>query len=115
MTDTHTAVTCFFFPAEDGIRAATVTGVQTCALPISPPASAVVPLIVRVEPAKRHQLTLGGGVEFDPLKTDLHLLVGWDDHNFLGGLRSFHAEVKPGVVLYPLRMQTPIDAPTNLL
>src|SRR5207245_11723931 len=25
----------FFFPAEDGIRAATVTGVQTCALPIS--------------------------------------------------------------------------------
>src|SRR5207245_7401654 len=27
---------CFFFPAEDGIRDATVTGVQTCALPISP-------------------------------------------------------------------------------
>src|SRR5207245_4307646 len=25
----------FFFQAEDGIRAATVTGVQTCALPIS--------------------------------------------------------------------------------
>src|SRR5438128_10364756 len=28
-------VNCFFFQAEDGIRAATVTGVQTCALPIS--------------------------------------------------------------------------------
>src|SRR5689334_23431263 len=27
----------FFFQAEDGIRAGTVTGVQTCALPISPP------------------------------------------------------------------------------
>src|SRR5690554_5891457 len=26
---------CFFFPAEDGIRDADVTGVQTCALPIS--------------------------------------------------------------------------------
>src|SRR5690606_40392695 len=25
---------CFFFPAEDGIRAFHVTGVQTCALPI---------------------------------------------------------------------------------
>src|SRR5688572_31829356 len=25
---------CFFFQAEDGIRALTVTGVQTCALPI---------------------------------------------------------------------------------
>src|SRR5207245_6848727 len=29
-------VCCFFFQAEDGIRDATVTGVQTCALPISP-------------------------------------------------------------------------------
>src|SRR5438128_6859670 len=28
----------FFFQAEDGIRDATVTGVQTCALPICPPA-----------------------------------------------------------------------------
>src|SRR2546430_3023344 len=28
----------FFFQAEDGIRDLTVTGVQTCALPISPPA-----------------------------------------------------------------------------
>src|SRR5207245_3716416 len=29
----------FFFQAEDGIRDATVTGVQTCALPICPPSS----------------------------------------------------------------------------
>src|SRR5207245_8001708 len=29
----------FFFQAEDGIRDATVTGVQTCALPISGPRS----------------------------------------------------------------------------
>src|SRR2546430_15298258 len=28
-------VICFFFQAEDGIRDLTVTGVQTCALPIS--------------------------------------------------------------------------------
>src|SRR5207248_7579689 len=27
-------IVCFFFQAEDGIRARTVTGVQTCALPI---------------------------------------------------------------------------------
>src|SRR6266478_6945563 len=31
-------VFCFFFQAEDGIRVLTVTGVQTCALPISPEA-----------------------------------------------------------------------------
>src|SRR5207248_8811718 len=30
----------FFFQAEDGIRDRTVTGVQTCALPISDPTSA---------------------------------------------------------------------------
>src|SRR5690554_7321973 len=30
----------FFFQAEDGIRDADVTGVQTCALPISPSSSA---------------------------------------------------------------------------
>src|SRR5699024_11218810 len=28
-------ITCFFFQAEDGIRDRNVTGVQTCALPIS--------------------------------------------------------------------------------
>src|SRR5699024_4305217 len=31
---------CFFFQAEDGIRDRNVTGVQTCALPISPLATA---------------------------------------------------------------------------
>src|SRR3989442_10398483 len=35
---------CFFFQAEDGIRDADVTGVQTCALPISLPALNVMPL-----------------------------------------------------------------------
>src|SRR5436305_14640458 len=30
-------IICFFFQAEDGIRDADVTGVQTCALPILPP------------------------------------------------------------------------------
>src|SRR5699024_11353256 len=34
---THTVILliCFFFQAEDGIRVRNVTGVQTCALPIS--------------------------------------------------------------------------------
>src|SRR5256886_5663544 len=34
MLRTDTGVYCFFFQAEDGIRDLTVTGVQTCALPI---------------------------------------------------------------------------------
>src|SRR5699024_11719569 len=34
---TCVSVLVFFFQAEDGIRVRNVTGVQTCALPISPP------------------------------------------------------------------------------
>src|SRR6266487_4028547 len=42
----------FFFQAEDGIRAGRVTGVQTCALPISFPAARVVmTAAVMVDPA----------------------------------------------------------------
>src|SRR5260370_40641300 len=31
----YASLSCFFFQAEDGIRDSSVTGVQTCALPIS--------------------------------------------------------------------------------
>src|SRR2546430_11015503 len=51
----------FFFQAEDGIRDLTVTGVQTCALPISPPSPAAVgPLLVA---------GLGGGMVTSPNMT----------------------------------------------
>src|SRR5208282_6176807 len=45
----------FFFQAEDGIRDATVTGVQTCALPILPRGSRrVIPLLMGpIERSKR--------------------------------------------------------------
>src|SRR2546429_6961206 len=33
------SLSCFFFQAEDGIRDVAVTGVQTCALPISSPSA----------------------------------------------------------------------------
>src|SRR5690606_40514943 len=41
-------VYCFFFQAEDGIRAFHVTGVQTCALPISVSVSIEVGSVARV-------------------------------------------------------------------
>jgi outer membrane protein insertion porin family/translocation and assembly module TamA len=77
-------------------------------------ASTVVPVHVKVEPAKLHELKLGGGVEFDPIKTDLHAVAGWEDHNFLGGLRTYSVSFKPGVVLYPLRVNSWV-APQRLL
>src|SRR5687767_15863438 len=51
---------CFFFQAEDGIRDKLVTGVQTCALPISPLGQferAAQPDVLRV-PLRPHD---GGG------------------------------------------------------
>src|SRR5205823_11980885 len=38
----------FFFQAEDGIRDKLVTGVQTCALPISTAKNTIAPLILRM-------------------------------------------------------------------
>jgi outer membrane protein insertion porin family/translocation and assembly module TamA len=73
-------------------------------LPDPPPADHVVPLTVNTEPTRLRQITLGGGVEIDEIKTDLHLLAGWEDHNFLGGLRDLALTFKPGAVLYPVRI-----------
>jgi outer membrane protein assembly factor BamA len=81
---------------------------------LTDPPSRVVPLVVQVQPAKLRQFRLGGGVEFDAIKTDLHGLVSWEDHDFLGGLRDFTVELKPGIVPYPTRLSEP-TWPTNYL
>src|SRR5260370_15139660 len=41
---------CFFFQAEDGIRDSSVTGVQTCALPILPKDGELRKALVRLLP-----------------------------------------------------------------
>jgi outer membrane protein assembly factor BamA len=64
----------------------------------------VVPLVVRVEPTKLRTVRLGVGAEFDAIKTDVHALVGYENDNLFGGLRRYTITFKPGVVLYPLRM-----------
>lgn len=83
---------------------------------LSPQAAqaAVVPLRVKVEVTKLRSVRLGGGVELDSLKADVHLTGGWEDRNFLGGFRSFLIEAVPGVVLYPTRLPT-LEAPRRLL
>lgn len=64
----------------------------------------VVPLLVTVEPARLRTVRLGGGVTLDAIKSDVHLRAGWEDRNFFGGLRRFSVDLRPGVVLYPLRI-----------
>jgi outer membrane protein insertion porin family/translocation and assembly module TamA len=71
---------------------------------LSDPPSPIIPLVVHLEPAKLRLTRLGGGFEFDAIKTDIHGLIGWEDHDFLGNLRDFSVELKPGAVLYPARI-----------
>ena len=70
----------------------------------------IVPLVITCEVSKLRALLVGGGLEFDSLKTDVHGTIGWQSSNFLGGLRRFEVKFKPGLVLYPTRfpeIQTP--------
>lgn len=74
----------------------------------------VVPITVKLEPSRLRTLRVGGGIELDVLKTDIHGAIGWGHRNFLGGLRSFSVAFRPGVVLYPLRVNN-VVAPTRVL
>lgn len=73
-----------------------------------------VPVTVRLEAGKMRALRLGGGVELDLIRTDVHGEIGWEHHNFLGGFRHFTVDLKPGVVLYPTRIPS-FQAPKSLL
>jgi outer membrane protein insertion porin family/translocation and assembly module TamA len=83
-------------------------------LPEPPRPDGVVPVRVRLEPSRLRTIKLGGGIEFDALKSDVHAMAGWEDRNFLGGLRTFSIQFRPGVVLYPLRFNN-IVVPEKLL
>jgi outer membrane protein assembly factor BamA len=68
---------------------------------LSDPPKPSVPLVIQVEPTQLRQVRLGAGGELDEIKTDAHLIAGWEDHNLLGGLRDFSVDLRPGVVFYP--------------
>lgn len=83
-------------------------------LPDPPRPDGAVPIKIKLEPSRLRTIRLGGGIEFDALKTDIHGIVGWESRNFLGGLRTFSVKFRPGVVLYPLRVNN-ITMPEKFL
>ncbi|HEX6274919.1 MAG TPA: POTRA domain-containing protein [Polyangiaceae bacterium] len=83
-------------------------------LPEQMDAEGRVPVRVRVEPSKLRSVHAGGGVGIDSTRTELHLTFGWENQNFLGGLRKFQVELVPGVVLYPTRIPG-FEMPERLL
>jgi outer membrane protein insertion porin family/translocation and assembly module TamA len=82
--------------------------------PETGPGPVRVPLVVRVERSKLRSVHLGGGVQADSIRSDMHLIGGWEDANFLGGFRKLVIEAVPGVVLYPTRLPT-FERPERLL
>jgi outer membrane translocation and assembly module TamA len=67
-------------------------------------AAGAVPVTVRCVPAKLRALLAGGGLQIDQRATEVHGLIGWQNANFLGGLRKLDVRFKPGVVLFPMRL-----------
>lgn len=82
--------------------------------PVNEKGQPAVDIVVNVTPSLLHTLRVGGGGEIDVLRTDVHASVGWEDRNFLGGLRRFSVNLKPGAVLFPTTLPT-LRAPTRLL
>src|SRR5207247_6339092 len=68
----HIVLVLFFFQAEDGIRDPLVTGVQTCALPISPRACA---RIFAIPTAKVGAPPARDRMEFSPMSTAVWLII----------------------------------------
>ncbi|XYH98912.1 autotransporter assembly complex protein TamA [Sorangium sp. So ce1128] len=73
--------------------------------PAGQPRSQVVPVTFSVEPAALRAVRLGGGAEVGS-RVEAHLVAGWEDRNFLGGLRRFNVEARPGLVFYPVEFST---------
>lgn len=63
-----------------------------------------VPIVIVVDESELRTLRGGGGLQLDTLRFAGHLTVGWEDKNFLGGLRRFSIDAKPGMVFYPTRL-----------
>ena len=62
-----------------------------------------VPLDVQLQASRFRSVRLGAGVQIDSQRADAHLVAGWEDRNFLGGLRSLQVEFRPGAVIWPTR------------
>lgn len=78
------------------------------------PRNPVVPVVFHASVAPLHAALLGGGVEAGG-RVEVHLQARWEDKNFLGGLRHFAVEMRPGIVLYPMTLQTLLTPPSLVL
>src|SRR6185369_15467026 len=70
------------------------------------------PIAVIVRETELRTVRLGGGADFNVLRLNLHLGMGWEHRNFLGGTRHLSINATPGVDFYPTRFD--LDGKTSL-
>src|SRR5699024_6309565 len=92
----------FFFQAEDGIRDRNVTGVQTCALPIS---SFHVGIddkeAVQAIPFNRNAWAAGDGANGQGNRRSIHIEICYSmDNGYSGRYSKRHAQAEKNAALY---------------
>ena len=72
-------------------------------------------VIITVHEGKFHELRLGGGINFESTRYDVHLAGQYIKHNFLGGLRTLKLRLEPGWVFLvnPASIGAPTGGPSN--
>src|SRR2546430_11163247 len=73
----HAVIFFFFFQAEDGIRDLTVTGVQTCALPILPSGSWHQRFLPREHPSRREPSHVRGPIHARSHLSQCQMKLEW--------------------------------------
>lgn len=68
--------------------------------PSDKPPNPIVPVTITLQRTPLRAVKLGVGAEVGA-RVEAHGTVSWEDRNFLGGLRRFAIEARPGVVFYP--------------
>lgn len=74
----------------------------------------VVPVVFKVTTTTLKTTKVGVGAEVGS-RVEVHGVASWDNRNFLGGLRHFFAEAKPGLVINPLTFATLFSKPVTPL
>ncbi len=64
-----------------------------------------VPVTFRFTPTLRKTVRMGFGLDAGT-RVDVHGLAGWENHDFLGGLRTFTIEARPGIVFFPYTLSS---------
>lgn len=76
----------------------------------------VVPILVRVEESRLRSIRVGVGGKLDPLQLSTHLALGWENRNFLDGLRNLSINTQPGLIYFPTRFDlSALQAPNRAL